>query len=70
MIFGTILTFIAGVVSALAGLCAIAELVKLYNDSEIPQHVCVGAANYEPLKSTCNNRKQYFKFVFFISELT
>lgn len=53
MIFGTILTFIAGVVSALAGLCAIAELVKLYNDSEIPQHVCVGAANYEPLKSTC-----------------
>ncbi|XP_059353604.1 uncharacterized protein LOC130686816 isoform X2 [Daphnia carinata] len=53
MIFGTIATFLAGVASALAGLCAIAELIKLYNDKEIPQHVCVGAADYEPFKSTC-----------------
>ncbi|KAI9560296.1 hypothetical protein GHT06_014311 [Daphnia sinensis] len=53
MIFGTVLTFLAGVTSALAGVCAIAELVKLYNDNEIPQHVCVGATDYEPSKSNC-----------------
>lgn len=70
MIFGTIFTFIAGAASVLAGLCAIAELVKLYDDGEIPQHVCVGAGDYEPLKSTCNTWQTALRYFSFFSELT
>ncbi len=53
MIFGTVLTVVAAAASALAGFYAIAEQLKLYNNQEIPQHVCVGADAYEPLKTDC-----------------
>jgi hypothetical protein len=53
MIFGTVFTFVAGAASALAGFYAIAELFKLKNNQEIPQHVCVGADAFEPLKTHC-----------------
>ncbi len=53
MIFGTVLTVVAAAASALTGFYAIAEQLKLYNNQEIPQHVCVGADAYEPLKTDC-----------------
>jgi hypothetical protein len=53
MIFGTVLTVVAAAASALAGFYAIAEQLKLYNNQEIPQHVCFGADAYESLKTDC-----------------
>jgi len=53
MIFGAVFTFVAGAASALTGFYAIAEQLKLYNNLEMPQHVCVGADAYDPLKTDC-----------------
>lgn len=46
-------TVVAGIGSILAGLVAIAEIIKLYDESEIPLHVCVASENLESLSKKC-----------------
>lgn len=45
MITGVVLTVFTATASTLAGLSAIAELVKLYDENESPAHVCVSASS-------------------------
>ena len=53
MIVGTVFTIVAATASALAALCGVGEIIKLYNDQSIPQHVCVASASYDALNKTC-----------------
>lgn len=55
MITGAVFTVFTATASTLAGLSAVAELIKLYDESESPPHVCVATGNIiiQPLTSDC-----------------
>lgn len=54
MITGVVFTIFTSTASILAGIVAVFELIKLYDENESPTHLCVSAT--ESLANKCKNQ--------------